>query len=342
MTGLVIIPSYKPDEKLISLVNKVWDLGNEVIVVDDGSGERYHEIFEKVSDIGIVIHHKENRGKGAAIKTAFKYIEKEFWNLDVVGIMDADGQHLPEDMEKLLIKANTHRMTMVLGVREIGKAMPLKSRVGNAVTRRLFQRISGVWISDTQTGLRAFDPKLISRMRAVAGERYEYETNVLLSLIRDGVPIEEVKIHTIYHDRDNSCSHFRIVKDSFLIYKSVLKFTLSSFSSFVLDYLLFALGTIMFAAMPYGVELANVLARIISGYYNYHMNTRHVFHVKKNVKTAAEYFALAAGILLCNSIILEFYRSAFLLSPYIAKLLTEITLFVISFAVQKKVIFRKE
>lgn len=129
MTGIVIIPAFRPDEKQISLAEQIWDFGNEVIVVDDGSGEEYQNIFVEVRKIGIVIHHGENRGKDAAIKTALEYIGREFWNLDVVGIMDADGQHLPEDMEKLLMKANTHKMTMILGVRDIGKDMPFKSTI---------------------------------------------------------------------------------------------------------------------------------------------------------------------------------------------------------------------
>lgn len=72
------------------------------------------------------------------------------------------------------------------------------------------------------------------------GERYEYEMNVLLFLAKEGIDIDEVPINTIYQDRENSTSHFRAVWDSIRIYKDLLKFTLSSFSSFVLDYLLFA------------------------------------------------------------------------------------------------------
>ena len=342
MKNLVVIPAYKPDEALISLAQRVRELGYELLTVDDGSGEAYEEIFEKVSRWGKVLRHEENRGKGAAIKTALACIEKEAADTDGVGIMDADGQHLPEDMARLFEEVLKHEMSLVLGVRNVGKDMPFRSRAGNGITRMIFRLVTGVAVSDTQTGLRAFDSGLIGRMGEIPGERYEYETNVLLALAKEKVPIVEVKIKTIYRDAENSSSHFHVIRDSFLIYKNILKFTLASLSSFLLDFVLFTIGTKLLAGIPYGVQYSNVLARLISGYYNYHMNTSHVFHRKKSVKTAGGYAALAVGILICNSLVLELYRKVFSLSPYPAKLLTEITLFLVSYGVQNRIIFSEK
>ncbi len=311
MKNLVVIPAYKPDETLVLLVQKVRELGHKILVVDDGSGEAYREVFEKARRWSTVLRHEKNRGKGAAIKTALAYIEEESGDVDAVGIMDADGQHLPEDMDRLFQETQKHKMSLVLGVRNVGKDMPFKSRMGNGITRTIFRLVTGVAVSDTQTGLRAFDPGLIGQMREIPGERYEYETNVLLVLARERIPIVEVKIRTIYRDAENSSSHFHVIRDSFLIYKNIFKFTLASLSSFLLDFILFSLGTKVLAGVPHGVLWSNVLARLVSGYYNYHMNTRHVFHVKKSVKTAGEYGTLAAGILVLNSLILEFYRKVF-------------------------------
>lgn len=178
--AVVIIPAFQPDQTVIGLVDQLWTLGYRVIIVDDGSDAEHQKVLEQVSDVAILLHHPVNRGKGAAIKTALSYIQKEMWDCDVVGIMDCDGQHLVKDMKKVLECAEHHREALVLGVRTLEK-MPWKSRIGNRITREIFHLLSGVKVSDTQTGLRAFSSDLINTMRMVEGERYEYETNVLLA-----------------------------------------------------------------------------------------------------------------------------------------------------------------
>lgn len=340
--SVVIIPAYKPDETLVTLTDQLWAYGCQIVVVDDGSGKEYRKIFDKVRDICIVLHHLENRGKGAAIKTALTYIKNELWDSGLAGIMDCDGQHLPEDMMKLLEFAGAHRNALVLGVRTVGTEMPLKSRLGNKITRMVFWLVSGVKVSDTQTGLRAFDTEMIPNLLSVEGERYEYEMNVLMTLAKEKIPIEEVPIRTIYRDKNNSNSHFRSFTDSVRIYKDILKFTFSSFSSFVLDYLLFSLMMFFMPHTAVYTLLANIAARAVSAFYNYSMNCRFVFHTKQKAKTAANYFALAGFILIMNNLILGMFTQVFHLSVYPAKLLTECLLFIFSWLIQKFVIFRKE
>lgn len=113
--------------------------------------------------------------------------------------------------------------------------MPLKSRIGNQLTRSIFRLVSGVSVSDTQTGLRAFSPDLIKKLLMVGGERYEYETNVLIEMAKAKIPIREVPIDTIYHDSSNSCSHFHVFKDSWRIYKELLKSSLLSMAGLVIN-----------------------------------------------------------------------------------------------------------
>lgn len=341
MHATVIIPAYNPEENLKDIVEKVWDLGNQIIVVDDGSGEDKMELFHSLSEKAIVIHHEANQGKGAAIKTALSYIKDNLWDCDVVGIMDADGQHLPEDMEKLLLRAANKEQALLLGVREIGKKMPLKSCLGNGITRLVFQAVSGVKVSDTQTGLRAFPISLLNVLLEVKGTRYEYETNVLFYCARNNIPMLEVPVKTIYHDRENSCSHFHPVRDSVRIYKDILKFSLSSLSSFVVDYLLFCGFMFVFPKTAPWILAGNILARVISGGYNYLMNCRFVFRTGMKAQSVLQYLALAAGILFLNSVILQFYAGVLAIPVYGAKILTEVSLFVISFAVQRKWIFHR-
>lgn len=337
----VVIPAYRPEKELVSIAEQMWECGCRLLIVDDGSGEEYEPIFEEISDVCVILRHPENRGKGAAIKSALTYIQENSEHRDVVGIMDADGQHLPEDMLKLLEAAGDSDRTMVLGVRNVGQKMPLRSRLGNKITRSIFHMVSGVSVSDTQTGLRAFGTELIPRLLEIEGERYEYEMNVLLTLAREKIHIQEVKIKTIYKDEDNSTSHFRTVIDSFRIYRDILKFTFSSMSSFVIDYLLFGLLMLMFPHTAECILICNILARLVSSYYNYSMNCRYVFRTEKEARTAVDYFLLAGFILVMNNVILEGFVQVLRIPVYPAKLLTESLLFLISWTVQRHMIFGK-
>ncbi len=339
--SVVIIPAYRPDQTLVTLTDQLWACGCQMIVVDDGSGREYQQIFDKVRDICIVLKHSRNRGKGAAIKTALRYIKAELWDSSLVGIMDCDGQHLPEDMMKLFRAAAAHKKALTLGVRTVGAEMPLRSRLGNQITRMVFRLVSGVRVSDTQTGLRAFDAEMIPELLSIEGERYEYEMNVLMTCAKKKIPIEEAPIRTIYRDKENSSSHFRSFVDSARIYKDILRFTFSSFSSFVLDYLLFSLLLFFMPHTAVCTHLANIAARVVSAFYNYSMNCRFVFYTKRQAKTAVHYLALASVILFMNSLVLGMFTQVFHIAVYPAKLLTECVLFILSWLVQKFVIFRK-
>lgn len=338
---VVIVPAYQPDETLEVLVDQLWVYRDQIIVVDDGSGEKYRQLFDRIKDICVVLTHPVNRGKGAAIKTALRYIQKEMWDCKVIAVMDADGQHLAEDLTGLFACSETHSDTLVLGVRAVGKEMPFKSRLGNQITRTIFQLVSGVKVSDTQTGLRAFGVELVPELLQVDGDRYEYEMNVLMACTQKGIPIAEVPVHTIYRDRKNSSSHFRVFMDSVRIYRDIFKFTLFSLSGFILDYLLFMMFMLIAPHTAGCIFWANIAARFVSAFYNYTMNCRYVFHTGKKRTTALGYFVLAGCILAMNSVVLELFVHILHFSVYPAKFLTECVLFLVSWLIQNNVIFRR-
>lgn len=339
MHACIIIPAYQPDHILVSLVQKLKLLGHKIIVIDDGSGELYASIFQQLKAYSYVLAHQKNLGKGAAIKTALTYLLKEDKDFDMVGIMDADGQHRPIDMENVLTFAAQHKDGLTLGVRQIGTKMPLRSRFGNRTTQIVFRLLSGVWVSDTQTGLRAFQRNVCNQMLTVPGQRYEYEMNVLMDFAKRRIPIYETPIATLYEE-GNKSSHFRVLKDSARIYGNLFRFAGSSFLSFVVDYILYFLFCLIFQTFTFGVFLSNVLARLFSAIFNYQMNCRFVFQKDRSKKTLIQYFLLAAGILICNSLLLKGYL---LLGTgkWLGKLCTELTLFVISFMIQRFVIFKE-
>ena len=347
----VIIPAYRPDERLIGLTADVLERGYTLMVVNDGSGEAYDPIFAGLDSRVILLCHEKNQGKGAAIKTGLAHVQAHNAahpdsGIAFVCIMDADGQHLPADMERVMAAAVANPDKLTLGVREVNGKMPLRSRMGNAITRGVFHLLTGTRVSDTQTGLRAFSVDLIPSMLTVEGNRYEYEMAVLTTVAHNRRGFVEVPIATLYEDRQNSTSHFRVVRDSLLIYKGLFKFAGSSFLSFLLDYLLFCglvfllRGTAASTALPYAL-IANILARIGSGSFNYLVNCRFVFRRSPSWRSAGKYALLAACILVLNTGVLYLWK----LTPLpitVCKLFTEVCMFLLNYIVQKKLVFRKK
>ena len=330
---ILLIPSYEPDENLTKLIKNLNKNKITSIVVDDGSGKDYKEIFDNLDTK--VISYEINQGKGHALKEGYKYIKdnnKEY----VVVTMDSDGQHRIEDALNLYNYILKNDDTLVLGKRPRGEKTPLRSKVGNAITRFVFHLVSGQDVYDTQTGLRAFSNKLIDYMLKVKGERFEYEMNVLLYAKNNKIPIKELEIETIYID-NNSKSHFNAFKDSFKVYKEIIKFSLSGIISFLIDYILF----IVFKVVLNNITIANVIARTISSTINYIINKNIVFKSNKNIaKSLLEYYGLVIFILLINTLLLNLL--SIIINPILAKLIVEIVLFIISWLVQKILIFKRK
>ena len=232
-----LIPAYKPNENLIYFVQSIEKRGIEVVVVNDGSGEEYLPLFSQLekNSRAKVIHFYINQGKGAALKEGLSYlneIEDDF----VVITLDADGQHSLKDALYLLDKSMENEDSLILGSREQSKDSPIRSRIGNYITKKVFYFSTGVNIEDTQTGMRAFHKSLIPKLLKIKGERYEYEMNMLLEFAKKDIKMREYTIETIYIN-DNEESHFDTIKDSVRIYSQIIKFCTSSILSFCIDFL---------------------------------------------------------------------------------------------------------
>ena len=357
---IALIPAFEPDAILLSLTAELKKKGFDIVIVDDGSGEAYAELFEEASKDAAVLTHSVNRGKGAALKTGMSYIHKYMAYTEslitakgpvsisgrdaVIVTVDADGQHLPEDALRIARIAEQRSGALVLGSRALRENVPARSRFGNAVTRHVYSMATGVKVHDTQTGLRAFRSSMIPGLLDINGERYEYEINMLMELASEGVPIIEEEIETVYEDGSRG-SHFSTIRDSYRIYKEILKFSASSLASFVIDYLLYALllaatGT---AGLANGLVISNIGARIVSASANYTMNRRMVFKSRTGfAASAVQYMVLAAFVLAGNTMMLSMLAGTFGMNRLLAKIITEITFFAISWTVQKYVIFFKE
>ena len=301
MKTIVIIPSYEPEEKLITLTQQLIAKDLEVVVVDDGSGEKYLPIFNQLTG-ATVLTHPENKGKGEGLKTAYRYIKETYANEEVAIVTaDSDGQHSPEDIMRIATRASLEKDSLVLGVRNFdGTHVPLRSRVGNKITLKIFELTSGTKISDTQTGLRGFSSAHLEKMLEISGSRFEYEMNVLMVWAKEKRPFCELEIQTIYENK-NEGSHFNPLRDSFRIYKEIFQFALSSILSFFLDYTLYAFQ--IFIGVP--LVTANVVARVISAGFNFFVNKKFVFASDKPVlKELGGYILLASFSLTLNTLIL--------------------------------------
>lgn len=342
---ILVIPAYEPDEKMIQLLQNVNSQTEfEIVVVDDGSGEVYAPIFVKAKQYAYVISYKTNQGKGHALKTAFSYIQNACKDETIIVTADSDGQHKVEDIIAVAQVAQARPDSLILGSREFAGKVPLKSRFGNSVTRKVFQLSLGIKVTDTQTGLRAFQSKQLSYMLRIGGNRYQYEMNMLLNWIKDKRTIYEQPIETIYLD-ENMGSHFHPIKDSYEIYKDIIKFSFSSGIGFLIDYILYSILIIITQGMPVnlGIGISNVSARIVSAVINYYLNRKFVFKDDSNVvKTATQYAILAVIILILNTLLLSLLVDTIIPNRFIAKIIVEIILFLFSCFAQKKVIFKNK
>ena len=189
---IALIPAYQPEENLLELLCELEKNKYTIILVNDGSDNKCKDIFTKAEKYAVVLNHSLNMGKGAALKTGLKYIQNNFQKALIV-TMDADGQHLVSDAEKIISLVQNFPEKLILGSRRLSKNAPLRSRFGNCVTRFVFHITSGISVYDTQTGLRGFSDKLLPFMLSVDGQRYEYEMNVLLQCARKKYPLKKLK-----------------------------------------------------------------------------------------------------------------------------------------------------
>lgn len=347
----LIIPALNPGGELYDYVQSGVRSGfSHIVVVDDGSGEDCTDLFARLETCGgvTVLRHRQNRGKGRALKTAFSFCMQKgkLWGLRGVITVDSDGQHRMEDVCR--IAEAMDGTSLLLGCRElIGKDVPPKSRFGNLLTCRVFRLLYGIWISDTQTGLRGIPIALLPLFEQMRGERYEYETEMLIKAVKNKIEIKEVNIETIYTD-DNVGTHFRPIVDSAKIYvvlfKSFLWYTFSSLSASVLDVFAFFLSNHLLLAHlgpEKRVLLSTISARIVSSVYNFTVNRSLAFRSEgKMGSQIVRYYGLAVVQMLFSAGFVIFLVRLLPLADTVVKILVDTCLFFVSYRIQKRWIFK--
>lgn len=350
---IALIPAYNPDKGMIDLIEDLAVHFSHIVIVDDGCDEGYKQIFEKAEVYPQVkiLRHEENKGKGRAIKTGFAYILENYTDALGVVTLDADGQHTVADTLKCCERFREDPESIVFGCRDFASDIniPARSRFGNRLTSRLMKYFCDIKLSDTQTGLRVHAMSYLPKLLEVAGERYEYEMNVIFYLKEIGVPFAEVPIEVIYLN-NNESSHFNPIVDSFKIYKVFFKFCISSFGSAILDYLIFILMVWLLGkyaaegsfALIYYIEISTVVARICSGLFNYNFN-RKIFQSREGVVSSGTRYLILWLVQMCISALLV--KALVLLAggfEWLLKPLVDTTLFFVSYKIQQLWVFRRK
>ena len=346
-----LIPSLDPDEKMPSYVRELIEKGaKHILLVDDGSEESNKHFFNELKGLNevTILTHEVNKGKGRALKTAFEYILKNMKDIKAVVTADADGQHACDDTINTGLKV-LETNDVVFGTRNFNEdIVPFKSRNGNKITTFVFKLLYGKQVNDTQTGLRGLPIDFLDDCLNIEGERFEYEIGMLIKIVQDERNIYELPIKTIYYN-SNRATHFDTFKDSFKIYKIMfsqfIKFVSISLLSFVVDIVLYTLLiNLIFNNIDYkiGILLSTVIARVVSSLFNFIMNKNKVFKTNAStIKMMIKYYTLAILQMLASWIFVTLIFSRLSINTSIIKLLVDFVLFMISFQVQRRWVFKE-
>jgi len=213
-----VIPAYNEEKHIGDVVRRTRHKLDNVLVVDDGSQD---QTADRAREAGAeVIVHEQNRGKGETIKTGLRHwLDRQF---DFVIILDADGQHRPEEIDRFVTAAlSAEQPKMVLGTRMNDvSSMPLVRRFVNRWMSKQISAVCGQEIPDTQCGFRLLHRQLIPELFGGAG-RFDYETEMLIVASRKGFRIASVPISTVYSDEVSS---IHPVRDTLRFFKLMRRY----------------------------------------------------------------------------------------------------------------------
>ena len=333
----VLVPAYNPGGQLVPLVRELARSGfKHIVVVNDGSGAESKPVFDELEKMGNchLLHHAVNLGKGRALKTGFNYCLLNFKDISGILTADADGQHLPEDIVKVAETFLKNPRKLVIGARRFGPGTPLRSLIGNTLTRYIFRFLSGKKISDTQSGLRCIPGERLPELIRLEGERYEYEMNVLVSAKACRMDMIEEPISTVYIEGNRS-SHFNPLKDSMKIYFLLLRFSFSSVFASAIDFLVFTAAYFI----KKDILVAMVIARLVSGNINFFMNKGLVFRNQEAAASPLIKYAVLFVVLAALSYMSIRTMAGFGINVILAKVMAETVLFMASFTIQRDYVF---
>ncbi|PWU11278.1 MAG: hypothetical protein C5B51_02975 [Terriglobia bacterium] len=343
---VLLIPAYRPSPTLPELVREIRDTDRfrsfrSIVVVDDGSGEQFRPTFAQLEGAeGVtVLRHAVNLGKGAALKTGFNHILLNFPQAAGVVTADADGQHAVDDILQVARVLVEHPDDMVLGVRAFSGDVPLRSRLGNSITRSVFRFFTGVGIVDTQTGLRGWPQSFCRESLPVAINGYDFELECLLRAHHAGngtlASVRQVPIKTIYLD-NNQSSHFSPIRDSMRIYFVFIRYCGGSMMAALIDNVSFYFAH----GLTNNIVISQIAGRLVATSVAFTVNRKLVFRSDARVlPSLTKYLALVTVMGFVSYGMLTYLHRVTGLPIIPCKLIAEGLLFLANFSIQRQVIF---
>ena len=194
MNIVVCIPTYNEEQKISELVKNSLRCCDSVVVCDDGSSD--NTVHEAETAGAYVIKHSTNKGKGAALKSLFKFVLHT--NSDVIVTMDGDGQFLPEEIPKISKPIINGKSDIVIGYRfENEEEIPSYRKVGNKFLDKISNVASNLSFRDTQSGFRAYSINAIKKIK-FTNDGFAADSEILIDAAQKGLKISEVKVTVIY------------------------------------------------------------------------------------------------------------------------------------------------
>ena len=337
-----VIPAYNPGDIVISIVSEVSKNVDTVIVVDDGSDRENKKYLEQCALLENVhlITFPANRGKGhaliAGLQEALKY------QPDYIFTIDSDGQHDPKEIPKFkhLITTARYPYDLIIGEREAITDMPLRSKIGNIFTARLFSALFNKSLDDTQSGFRVLSSDFARDVTSsIVPGRFETEMKMLIYAVASNRNVGRVTIETIYFDK-NKGSKFRPFQDSLRVLVPFSKYTGVAISSFLLDYSIFM---VLIYLLGFYYIFAHIVSRICSGTFNFFANRHIVFKSKsRKLQEGFRYIAAVVFSLLSTAVLLYCFVDLIGFPKAIAKPAAECAMFLVNFVILNKFVFTRK
>ena len=341
----LIFPAFNPPDSFTDLLRRFREAGGvRLIVVDDGSTAEYRDVFEHLPACAVILRHEKNLGKGSAVKTALRWLLENDGECVGAVTVDADGKHRVSDVLKIVRRVRSGDSALFLGSRSFGKKVPWLITLGNRVTRWFFYLKTGLRINDVCTGLRGFGRCYFEQLSKLDGQRYEYETDMLLWAADGKIPVTESVIEVDYTGR-RPLYHFHPIRDTVCIYAKLLRFTAVSFSAFVLEYLVMMGMALLFKDLPERVNLLICVlgSRAVSATYSFLLNRHIVFKSKNGLAGAvSKYFVSVALLLVASYLLLDLLTVVANVPLWLAKPAVDLVLFFANYLLQSKYIFKKK
>ena len=195
MLTVACIPAYNVEKTIVDVIKRSLNFVDKVIVCDDGSSD---STSKNAASVGaVLIKHEKNLGKGAALKSLFKYAREN--KADVIVTIDGDGQFLPEEIEKLVKPIQTHQFDVVIGNRFLDKhEMPSYRKAGNKILDKFTKLAADLPFEDTQSGFRAYSKNAIEKI-TFSSNGFGVDSEIIIDAVNKGLKITEKYVTVLYN-----------------------------------------------------------------------------------------------------------------------------------------------